>query len=258
MPDDLLYISPVIPDLRGNGLAMRAGAVLEALSSHYRVSLLVVPLYAPYGVTIPEAISALCRRSAVLPSPLFAPPETTATLGTIVRQLLGMRRGAPSSDLPFADATFSIVHAFRLAALPYTRPYRARLQGAGLHLDLDDLESVTHRRLAYLYRLNGREERARTEERAAERAHAAEDEAFAEADRVYVCSEIDAAALRGRTATEIMVLPNTVRPAPRIERPSSPYSFNFLFVGNLGYYPNEDAAYYLCHEILPALRAISR
>jgi polysaccharide biosynthesis protein PslH len=254
MPDDLLYLSPVIPDVTGNGLAMRAGVVLEALSAQYRVSLLVVPLYAPYGVPIPDAIGALCVRSAVLPSPLHTPPETTASLWAVIRQLFSPRQAEPSPDLLFAGVDFSVVHVFRLAALLYARPYRAQLPRARLHLDLDDLESITHRRLADLYRLNGLEERARAEEWVAERDRGAEDEAFAEADRVYVCSETDAAALRTRTTTEIVVLPNAVRPAPAIERPSSDHPFNLLFVGNMGYYPNEDAVRYLCHEILPALR----
>jgi hypothetical protein len=35
----LLYVSPVLPATRGNGLAMRAGMMLEALSTRYRVYL---------------------------------------------------------------------------------------------------------------------------------------------------------------------------------------------------------------------------
>ena len=44
---NLLYITPVIPALTGNGLAMRAGTVLEVLAARYDVHLLVAPLYAP-------------------------------------------------------------------------------------------------------------------------------------------------------------------------------------------------------------------
>ena len=36
---EILYITPVIPTLTGNGLAMRAGMVLEALASRHSVSL---------------------------------------------------------------------------------------------------------------------------------------------------------------------------------------------------------------------------
>lgn len=254
MPEDLLYISPVLPDVTGNGLAMRAGAVLEALSAHYRVSLVVVPLYAPYGVTIPDAIRMLCFRSAVLPSSLHVPPAAHASLWTVIRQLIGARQASRSSDLPFADVAFSIVHVFRLAVLPYARPYSERSQDARLHLDLDDIESDTHRRLAALYRLNAEEEQARAEEWVADRDRVAEDKAFAEVDRLYVCSETDAAMLRVRTAVEIVVLPNAVRLVPVIESSPSSHPFNFLFVGNMGYYPNQDAVRYLCNEILPALR----
>src|ERR1700691_3902491 len=40
----LLFLSPIMPDVSGNGLAMRAGATLEALAADYQVHLLVIPI----------------------------------------------------------------------------------------------------------------------------------------------------------------------------------------------------------------------
>ena len=40
----VLYIVPVLPACRGNGLAMRAGLVLQALAGRFDVHLLVVPV----------------------------------------------------------------------------------------------------------------------------------------------------------------------------------------------------------------------
>ena len=40
----LLFLSPIMPDVSGNGLAMRAGATLEALAADHRVHLLVIPV----------------------------------------------------------------------------------------------------------------------------------------------------------------------------------------------------------------------
>ena len=66
----LLYLSPVLPATSGNGLAMRAGTVLGALAERYRVSLLVVPLYASPEPTLPTAIAERCEQVGFLPSDL--------------------------------------------------------------------------------------------------------------------------------------------------------------------------------------------
>ncbi len=54
-------------------------------------------------------------------------------------------------------------------------------------------------------------------------------------------------------------MPNGVRlPAIREEDVERASPFTLLFVGNLGYYPNEDAAAFLCSEVLPRLHAVAR
>jgi hypothetical protein len=37
----LLFVSPAMPDIGGNGLAMRAGNLVEALGSHWDLHLVV-------------------------------------------------------------------------------------------------------------------------------------------------------------------------------------------------------------------------
>jgi glycosyltransferase involved in cell wall biosynthesis len=46
-------------------------------------------------------------------------------------------------------------------------------------------------------------------------------------------------------------IPASLPPEPERE------PFRFLFIGTLGYYPNEDAALLLCREIAPAIRSLS-
>ena len=41
----LLFLAPVMPAPTGNGLAMRAGLILDALARNFSVHLLVVPLF---------------------------------------------------------------------------------------------------------------------------------------------------------------------------------------------------------------------
>src|SRR6185295_7064876 len=77
-------------------------------------------------------------------------------------------------------------------------------------------------------------------------------------DRVYVCSEADKARLRTDYGSNLCVLPNAVRLPDATRRDASEGVFTFLFVGTLGYYPNEDAVQYFGSEILPHIRRLSR
>jgi glycosyltransferase involved in cell wall biosynthesis len=272
----LLFVSPVMPALTGNGLAMRAGATLRALAAWYRVSLLVAPRYSAPDETIVPELARACERVTVLPSdgPSDEPDEPDEPAG-------------PPGDEPAYD----VVHLFRLATVEVGQPYLARAGAA--HLDLDDLESQTRRRLAALHLEHGDEEQAGIELLEAERAEMLEAEALRTFDRVYVCSERDRAALAGRGRTgegdqngprgtagaghpgrpggsageggrdvprgtaAVRVVPNVVPVQGPLPAPPTSGPFRFLFVGTLGYVPNEDGVRWLAREVLPRLRAIA-
>ncbi|GJG85307.1 glycosyl transferase family 1 [Gemmatimonadetes bacterium T265] len=267
----LLYVSPVLPATGGNGLAMRAGAVLEVLARRYAVTLVVAPLYPPlygpplYGKLAPE-LAALCERVAVLPPPHAGVlPAWVGRLGRLLARLHPARAGAgaspePRSDpLPYAAERFDAVHVFRLSMVALGCRYAAALAAHGpeLHLDLDDVESDVLGEMAELHRAGGRGAAAEAADRAARRARAQEDEVLATFDRVYVCSDADRERLAPRAHAQLCVLPNTVAgvrdvaPAP----PREP--FQFLFVGTLGYWPNADAVAWLCDEIVPLIERLA-
>jgi glycosyltransferase involved in cell wall biosynthesis len=224
----LLFVSPVVPALTGNGLAMRAGATLRALARRFRVTLLVAPHYGAPGAELPEEIAAVCER--------------------VVRVSAGDR-------LP-TRRHFAVVHVYGLAAWPDAAPWLRR--AAERHLDLPDLESVTQRRLLMLARETGRDEAARRAESNAAQARALEDSAQSQFDRIYVSSTIDRQTLLKRDGgrAEVIVLPNTL-PIPPITPfpPPDRGSFVLLFVGTLGYAPNEDAMQYFTASILPRIQA---
>src|SRR5260370_1002916 len=121
--------------------------------------------------------------------------------------------------------------------LLYVSPVVPLLTGNGraAHLDLDDIESTTHTRIAQLCYANGNDPAGRHEEWQSQQCRAAEQEAFRSFDRIYVCSENDRETLKHRVGVELCVLPNVVR-LP--EAPSAESGRNLLFVGTLGYYPN--------------------
>jgi glycosyltransferase involved in cell wall biosynthesis len=116
---------------------------------------------------------------------------------------------------------------------------------------------MTRRRLATLYRLNGDGARAHAEAAEAERSELLEAEVLRDFDRVYVCSEGDQAVMRGRSNTEVCVLPNALPVSEPLPPKGGHGPFTFLFVGTLGYYPNQDAIVHFCHEVVPLLRRLA-
>jgi glycosyltransferase involved in cell wall biosynthesis len=228
----VLFVSPVVPNLTGNGLAMRAGLVLEAMAGRGPTSLLVFRLYA--GAPEPPAeLRRVCERIVI------APPRPPGAIA---------RRFGPAARLLAEE--FDAVHVFRMATLPLVR---SCLEPKALHLDLDDIESETHARLAALCRLNGDLPHALLEEAWVRQAEAVEAEALRTADLIYVCSERDRAKLEARAPGKIAVLPNGIRlPAPMPPRREGG-PFTFLFLGTLGYYPNADAVRFLSREIAPRM-----
>ncbi|HEY6294783.1 MAG TPA: hypothetical protein VIX15_03885, partial [Streptosporangiaceae bacterium] len=63
----LLFLSPLMPAEGGNGLAMRAGATLEALAARYEIHLLVIPL-AGAAAAPGRAVREACARVLVHPA----------------------------------------------------------------------------------------------------------------------------------------------------------------------------------------------
>ena len=222
----LLYVSPVMPAVAGNGLAMRAGAMLCALAARYRVTLLVAPLYAPRRARAAAEIRACLERE--------------------------FRAGGETALSP--RERFDVVHVYQLAALPFAAPW---LQTADRrHLDLADVESLSRRRVADLLARAGEAAAARRETEASRKARTLEDDALARFDRLSVCSDAERLALLGRGDAEIVVLPNTL-PLPETTPLPPPVDdpFALLFVGTLGYYPNDDALRFFCAEVLPRIRS---
>ncbi len=160
----------------------------------------------------------------------------------------------------FKDVTFQEVHVFRLYLAPFAEPY---LQAAPdcrplCRLDLDDHESRTRQRLAILFDAMDDRANAVIERSEARKYFTMEQHYLPLFDQVYVGSENDRREITGRYGCRnVAVIPNGVRipPAEPAGPESAPYTF--LFVGNLGYYPNEDAVLFFCSEVIPRLRTIT-
>jgi len=268
----LLFLSPIMPALGGNGLAMRAGATLEALAADYTVHLLVIPVAGPAGPPGDE-VRRWCARILVHPAgrhvdPLFRliagvrdPDERLTALLAYPRPALC--RFATSASVREAaelarGPAYQAVHTFRLYLAPFAEPYLAQ-PGLEVRLDLDDDDVTTHRRIAGLLREDGDERAARAEGSQADRYEAMAAALLPRFDRVYVAAPADRDRVAARhPGTGVAVLENVVRLPGPVAPPPDGEPFTFVFMANFGYYPNADAARYFCAQVLPPLRAGAR
>jgi glycosyltransferase involved in cell wall biosynthesis len=166
---------------------------------------------------------------------------------------------ATPKQSPPLTSRFDIVHVFRMAALEIAKPYL--LSTTLRHLDLDDIESKTNKRIEAICRSRGDTAAADFYASERRRCELLEVAAFRTFDRIYVCSEPDRIEVASRSRALVTVLPNVIRiPAPPASmRSRSPSElFRFLFVGSLGYYPNSDGVDWFCREVVPLLAGKAR
>ena len=171
-----LFIAPIVPSDRGNGLAMRAGFFLNTYARNFAVDLAVVPVA---GVTRQSNAFAAqrARRMVVLPA---AAPDTQfslicgigdpkvrlAAFREYARPSIAARLSERQSNLhvmAFAGETsYSLVHVSRLYLASLARVWMKGegRQQACLVLDCDEDDVSAYRRFARLYRKWGRDRRA--------------------------------------------------------------------------------------------------
>lgn len=141
-----------------------------------------------------------------------------------------------------AQTKFDLLHTVLLRGAPYTMD----LPDVPKVLDMIDALSLNMNRRTkaenamrrWLFRIEGR------------RVREFEQEVCAKFDRVIVVSNIDREHLG---SPNVMVIPLGVEVPESLSQPKADYP-TAIFTGNLGYFPNRDAAMYLVREIFPLLR----
>jgi glycosyltransferase involved in cell wall biosynthesis len=122
-------------------------------------------------------------------------------------------------------------------------------------LDLDDIESKTHQRIAALHGGAGSEARARIHALESGKHHRLEREWLPRFDELWVCSQSDRAEVQSaHSLSTVRFVPNAVR-IPAHPRPTAPpHVPTLFFIGMLDYFPNEESLGYFGREVLPLLR----
>jgi glycosyltransferase involved in cell wall biosynthesis len=231
---------------------MRAGLFLEGLSRSHDVRVLVVPLFRDLGRHDPvlrlaadvqmlglDDVDPVADATARL-----ATPAGRARMEALhpVPSLCHHATVAAAKEVARYAAGAAVVHVLRLYLAPLLDVVLDDPARPAIILDVDDIESVSHRRL-------GEEDEARRFERL-------ESWYLPRVDHVVTASTTDAVALGARLGlAEVTPVTNAVRPPPEIDETAGPH--DLLFVGNLSYRPNIDAARWFCREVLPLLDGVT-
>jgi polysaccharide biosynthesis protein PslH len=266
----LLFIAPIAPSDRGNGLAMRCGFLLDTYARSFAIDLALIPV-ASSSDQLNDFIGARVRRAQV-----FRPAGPDSHFGLIERladpaarlrafesygrpsltsRLTGELRGAIESWC--GAERYRIVHVSRLyLASLATRWIAARDRGQRLVLDCDEDDVAAYRRIARMQDRGGNPHAA-----AWARAEAAGFERLAphwlpQFDLVLAAAPGEARSLSGRAGNApVVVIPNTVAAAParRLNRPRRRVR-TVIFVGTMGYAPNADGIWWFATRVWPRLR----
>ena len=275
-PRRLLHVTPVMPLPTGGGLAMRAASTLKALSCHFDVELLVVPVTGPNTEPSDFVLQHATRVHRLdlenhldphfsLISRLKDPVQREHAQRAYPKPYLSRYCTGESARHLYdwsSRQDLAAVHVMRLYLAPFAEPF-PWLRGSGRPtcvLDLDDDEVRTRRRMADLHRACGNREEAEREEVELEKYAAFAARYLSAFDCVTLCSAADVDQLsRHHTDVRFAVLPNgyDMPSAARRYTPSTSGPLRVLFVGTLDYFPNSDAAHFLCSDILRALRDLS-
>jgi glycosyltransferase involved in cell wall biosynthesis len=264
----LLFLSPIIPAQRGNGLAMRTGFFLEAYARHFDVDLVVFPI-----VAAPERVTTFVltrvARMEVFPHPAidahfslvaatadpdarlsafrrYGRPSLASRAGVAAQQALEQWVGTERYEAVHVERLYLATLAQRWMSLPSTT--RPRLM-----IDCDDNDAETYRRLAAIERRYHQPRAAAWAEAEADAFASMAQRVLSRFDLAFAASNADATSLSAHGA-RVSVVPNVAparaAPVPRLQRRGRQ---TILFAGSMGYAPNDDAARWLLTRIWPRL-----
>ncbi len=242
----LLFISPVFPDLNGAGREKRAYQWVMKLQEDYEVHLLVIrPERQDRRITDQDI-----RSTTVIPR------RKTNKLASLLEFGWVPLTRVDKEELQrhYGHVRYDTLFCFRLYLQDYALFLAPLTRCGSIELDMDDLESSTHLKIASLFRNHGHVRRAVTSYLAALLFRRKESRIGAEFGTVYLCSDEDKASLGRRLPNaDIRVMPNRLSGVPgKLLLPDDAYQL--LFIGSLDYYPNEEAVTWFIKKMLSALR----
>jgi glycosyltransferase involved in cell wall biosynthesis len=259
-----LMIAPTVPAEIGNGLAMRLGLFLEALTRVAVVDLAVLPVSSASN----ESTAFLGRLGI---TPIMLPCDRPDTRFALLSRLedpqarleafrcYGRPRLAAWMPTPVIESLrslaarrrYDLVHIGRTYLALAAHPWLA--SDATLSLDLDEDDHQASLSIARLLRRRGDPEAADWSQADAVAFDRLLGEVTPRFDRLWISSSIDRQSVQARhPKANPIVVPNAVAGTqPRRRRDDGA---TLIFVASFGYAPNVDAALWFVQTVWPRLR----
>ena len=268
-----LVLAPILPSDRGNGLAMRAGFLLNAYAEMFDVDLAVVPVAGEAGEITPYVTRRTRRANVLSLGMLDTQFSILSRLSDFEARLQGFHQyGRPSiaagvnaalqdALMSWAgDVPYALVHVSRLYLASLAAPWlQHETSKPFLVIDCDEDDASAYRRLARLERKWGRGKRAQWLEAEALAFKRMAIQWLPQFDLLLAASHGEAHLLRARAgAARISVVPNTIPPSSLADSPAGHAAskrHDIVFVGNMNYLPNIDAVRWFALRIWPKVRA---
>lgn len=263
----IMLLCPVMPARGGNGLAMRGGAFLDAAHQIGDVDLLVVPIVPSRAQDVAFAKSR-CRRLMIVENKdrrdtFFALIQRTVNESERLAMFQAYGKPAICSVLSapvLRDACnfvisgkYDLTIVQRSYMLPLISAIRRKTDTGRVFVDLDDDDASASLEIAKRERSAGTEAAALWLEVDA----AGYDKLVTDIDRVASLTAmanrdaIQAVTRRLQIMPPVFV-PNCIEIHEQGEPVREPV---MLFVGTMGYKPNEDGVLWLLREVMPLVRA---
>jgi glycosyltransferase involved in cell wall biosynthesis len=247
----VLLITPVVPDPNGSGRSLRAYAWLKVLGRDCDVHLLVAGGQGQVEQALGVASTYFLEAEL--------PVRWRRALGLML-PVLGLFPGfvadflKPKHDGDFLGWLGSIrpdrIVVFRLYLHEVAAVVRASLPGIRCDIDLDDLESDSRFSIARCLIRLGRWRRGIRELIVALQYWFAEQVLLSRYHSVHLAAQEDVVRVRRRFRSRLAAFPNRILPRRLL---TTDRRFRVLFVGSLGYPPNEEAAVLLIDKVAPLL-----
>jgi glycosyltransferase involved in cell wall biosynthesis len=266
-----LLLTPIVPQPTGNGLAMRAALAVEALSLMGPLQVAIIPV----SGSVKEADLIWVRERAlnVICTPL---PDATDASSSWLASAAGRtllqnapdlpqraRQAAPACGVAAArllkETEFELIYVLRSylagAALPFLSPGDGKCRV----LDMDEYDANVLREVGQLHEIHKETKEAENALEEALRYDLFTRASLSWFDTLLCSSELECRVLSEIEASDrAMLLPNAVDIPTDHVRPDRPatQSPRLLYLGNLNYLPNLDAAERLAMDILPRVQRI--
>lgn len=257
-----LHIAPIMPARSGNGLAMRQGMFLEALSRVFDTHVVVVPV-AGGSQNPPTLADELGVHTTLIPvagrqdshfsllARLADPVARVAAFRSYGRSSLAAHLSVPVlTELGAAagQGTYDLVHVGR----SYLADVLSVASGNRATMDLDEDEWTSYREVGVALR-NGDPAGAAWAEAEATAMSSLIERSASGITRHFISSELDAEWIgRRHPGLPLEVVENAVVVPGQHDRRDD--GGTLLFLGAFGYTPNVDAARWLVQDIWPIVR----